>query len=279
MRRTPLRALGVGARGPRPMARKTRRERWFARYAARAVLVLFLLASLAWAGHDLPTRLRALPLFSVQHVEVVGANLSEVGELARAAGLAMRARVGQLDLQTAAGRLLALPMVEDAQLSWLPPDGVRIRVIERKPVAVVSVDARYGVDRDLWCFPLPLTARVEDLPVITGVAPAAVTGGGRSAEPALKEAVRVVEALTALEPALAAQVTEVAMTPEGADLVLVDGRRRVRLGRDRYESKLRVVRAVLDDLAHRGETFEEIDARFEDYRRGARSWSHLRRGP
>jgi hypothetical protein len=51
------------------------------------------------------------------------------------------------------------------------------------------------------------------------------------------------------------------MTPEGIDLVLRNGR--VRLGRGRYEDKLRVVLMVLDDLASRSETYAEIDVRFK----------------
>jgi hypothetical protein len=79
--------------------------------------------------------------------------------------------------------------------------------------------------------------------------------------PAVGEAIRVLDALGATDPALASQVAEVAMTPEGIDLVLRNGR--VRLGRGRYEDKLRVVLMVLDDLASRSETYAEIDVRFK----------------
>ncbi len=244
------------------MARRARRGRRFVRYIVGAVGVGAALAALAWSGHALPSSLAQMPLFSVGRVEVVGAGLPEVGELVAAAGLAAQERVGQLDLQAAAERLLALPPVRKADLTWLPPDRVRIRITKREPVALLSLDQTYGVDRDLWCFTIPSDALPTGLPMVTGVSPSGVAPSGRLTNPAVGEAIRVVDALGATDPALASQVAEVAMTPEGIDLVLRNGR--VRLGRGRYEDKLRVVLMVLDDLASRSETYAEIDVRFRE---------------
>jgi cell division protein FtsQ len=116
--------------------------------------------------------LRSSPLVAVQRVQISGVHGAEAAEIETALGGAAR-RMTTLDVNVATLRaaVAAFPVVRDLSVSASFPHGLRIRVIEQPPVAVLTVGgARTAVAADgVVLGPALLTdlRSVGSLPAIT----------------------------------------------------------------------------------------------------------------
>jgi hypothetical protein len=136
---------GTRARGPAP-----ERSRW-ARHAAVAPAVLAVLAAIYGAPHAAEwtqARLRRAP-FLVEHVEVQGLERIEAAELRDALAPARGVPLVDLDGAAVAAAVAAHPWVAEVTTLRWPPDTLRVRVVEREPLAVVGLGdaAPHAVDR------------------------------------------------------------------------------------------------------------------------------------
>lgn len=101
------------------------------RAAAAVLLVLGVLAGC--------TALYRSPLFTVKRVEVVGAEHSGVARVRKLAAVPADATLIRFPADEVAERVGADPWVASVTVSRLFPDGMRIRVIERRAVAMADV--------------------------------------------------------------------------------------------------------------------------------------------
>ncbi|MEV0155031.1 FtsQ-type POTRA domain-containing protein [Micromonospora sp. NPDC050686] len=141
VRRWQLVRAGTDAVPPstrRFMARARQRRMRAALPWAVAAGVLALAGLVAWT-------LLGTGLFGVRQVRVEGAKLVTPVEVREAAGVPDDQPLARVDLAAAARRIGALPPVERATVRRDWPDGLVIRVVERKPVAAVPQGERYAV--------------------------------------------------------------------------------------------------------------------------------------
>jgi len=138
--------VGTRARGPEPEAGA------LARHLAIVPGVLALLGAIAVAPHALDEasrRLRAAP-FLVERIELQGLERVAATELREALAPARGVPLVDLDVASLVGSVEAHPWVaEAAALRW-PPDTLRVRVVEREPLAVTAAGeagALHAVDR------------------------------------------------------------------------------------------------------------------------------------
>jgi len=140
------RMAGTKARGPSPERGR------LARHAAVAPGVLAVLAVIYLAPHGAAwarARLRQAP-FLVERVEVQGLERIAAAELYDALAPARGVALVDLDGAAIAGALGEHPWVAQATTLRWPPDTLRVRVVERVPLAVTRAGeaARpYAVDR------------------------------------------------------------------------------------------------------------------------------------
>ncbi|MDO8915381.1 MAG: FtsQ-type POTRA domain-containing protein [Coriobacteriia bacterium] len=136
---------GVGEQRPRTRAEREAHERRSARDAKlvtqrrkvqvrAAAVVLVVLGVVAGCG-----ALYRSPLFKVTRVEVVGAAHVGAGRIRTLAAVPSDATLIRFPADAVAGRVGKDPWVASVTVSRLFPDGMRIRVIERQPVAMVDV--------------------------------------------------------------------------------------------------------------------------------------------
>lgn len=174
-------------------AQATRRLR-----VALAVLVVVLLAVGAWFA--LHSR-----IFAARVVTVVGAGHTPTAEIIAAAGLTDHPPLIDVTGAAAAG-VERLPWVATATVSREWPDGVRVTVVERTPVAAVALAAPAGtsalVDR---------TGRVlaDTAQVPAGLVTLGGTGAPGAPGTTLAGASAALRVAASLPKAFAAQVTEV----------------------------------------------------------------------
>lgn len=183
---------------PRIRARRAEVLRGQARRRLRvalAVVALILLAAGCWA-------LLHSRVFSARVITVVGAVHTPASEIVTAAGLADHPPLIDVGGTTAAG-IERLPWVEHATVAREWPDGVRITVVERTPVAAIS-------DGSSWVLVArsgKVLARTDDPPAslvrVTGAIPGAPGTTLTTGRPALTVA-------ATLPPAFKGQVSSVA---------------------------------------------------------------------
>lgn len=161
------------------------------------------------------------PLLPVDKVEVVGnrhitrqavlalADVPENATLVRFPGAAVAKRVG------------ASPWVASVSVSRVFPSGMRIRVTERAPVAIVdAVDTMWLIDSSGMVIAKPTTETSETIPVIRDVPGLDPKAGRRTTSEPLLNAVKV---LTGMDPQLVRNVRSIsAPTVDGAVLVRAD---------------------------------------------------------
>jgi cell division protein FtsQ len=184
--RNPLRPGGRRDPQTRSRRRFVRRQwlrRWLRwRYVIGSVLLVVLTVAGIWLVF-------VSSVLTVKHVEVQGESLLSRRQVLAAAQVPQGTHLAQLDLEAIRSRVAALAPVRRVDVSRDWPDGVLIRVTERKAVAVVSIGGGYqAMDADGVLF------RSYPRPPV-GM-PRVVSSAGTSSA-ALAEAGRVISALPA----------------------------------------------------------------------------------
>lgn len=176
---------------------------------ALAVLGALGLAGGAWG-------LLHSPLFSARVVTVVGSARTPAAAVVAAAGLAGRPPLLDVNAAAAAAAVDRLPWVRRARVVRQWPDGVRITVVDRRPVAAVALGPPGRgwalLDRSGRVLALQ-PARPASLEEVSAPAASARPGAPGSTTGAYSAALRVV---VTLPPAFRAQVSEVVQGRGGA---------------------------------------------------------------
>jgi cell division protein FtsQ len=192
----------------RRFARRQWARRWLSlRYVVAVVLLLALVGTSVYLVFFSAT-------LQVKRVEVSGNSLLSDARVRDAAGIPVGDQLALVDLRRAAARVGALAEVRSVDVTRTWPDAVRVRVVERTPVAVVDLGGRIlGLDADGVVF-REYRAVPKEMPRIRPG-----TGAGTDA---LKEAATVVAALPG---ELTGRVDHVEVaTVDQITLVLRDGR-------------------------------------------------------
>lgn len=108
------------------------------------------------------------PLFTVQNIEVKGNFISTKDEIKQMADIPTGGRLAQVDIVKAAERVRLNPLFENVVVSRSYPSSVVINVEERTPVAFISSDQLYAIDRHGVIMPRLKPKLVYNVPVITG---------------------------------------------------------------------------------------------------------------
>jgi cell division protein FtsQ len=212
------------------------------RVAAAALCCATLLSPL-WG----PSVLRHWSVFRVERVEVSGVHLLAPHEVLAASGIHAASNVWD-DPEPWRDALRAHPVVRDATVERVFPTGLRIRVEERRPVALVeSGTLRPATDRGEVLPVDPAHARV-DLPLVRVDARADAAVADAQRLTLLREAGH----LARMDPALVSRVSEI-RSAGAHDVLLVLGQPSVELllPPAATPERLRQLRAVLEDLEQR----------------------------
>ncbi|HEY8532168.1 MAG TPA: FtsQ-type POTRA domain-containing protein [Limnochorda sp.] len=197
-------------------------------------------------------------LFTLTDVEVVGAETIDPDLIRQMSGLVPGESLLTLDPKAVEERILREVRLADVEVTRRWPHGVRVRVTERRPVALLPMDSGWlAVDADGVLFPADPSWSGR-LPTLTGIDPGSGLPGTRLDEPAPQ----LLALLTGPGLALFQRISELHLAEDGTvDLYLQDPVR-VRLGPlDAAADKFPVLLAVLKDLDARGAKAGEIDLR------------------
>src|SRR5690606_37060102 len=121
-------------------------------------------ATAAWGG-QVPDALVDLEIFHVREVEVRGVRYLDRETVVELLGLEPGASVWG-DVSAWAERVAAHPLVEDVEVRRRVPNGLRVLVTERTPIALAPTPTLEPLDAEGYRLPLDPGEYRLDLPVI-----------------------------------------------------------------------------------------------------------------
>ena len=155
---------------PNDIARLRRNQRQI--QVARLVIVLrnaafvaLLVAGIVWAWRRTQSDAR----FAVKHIEIEGAAHTPRAAIDRVAQNYVGLNLFQIDIERVQRDLGGLGWISRINIEKKLPDTLRIKIIERKPVALVRVGERltYADEQGVPFASLSVAAGDDDLPLIT----------------------------------------------------------------------------------------------------------------
>lgn len=214
--------------------------------ARYALLILGGLTAALALAISIPQVLRRLEFFRIRRVEIAGTQYLAPTEIISALGLHPRSSVFD-DLLSASRELRALPGVRSAVVTRRLPGTLEVVVEEAVPVALAPRGPRLTLlDSSGTLLPFDPAATAPDLPI------AASADSGIA---------RVLASIRAVEPQLFARIETARRFQDGVN-VEIEGGRRLRFSPAVTAEDIRAVTAVAEDLARRGRSYGELDARF-----------------
>jgi cell division septal protein FtsQ len=257
-RRPFWRMRGRGARG-RQVPRTLGGARMLRRLALVA-LALSVPAALAAAGWWLLTS----PAFSVQTVEVRGAQQASSDRILEAANIAPGTSLFTLHPRRIVQGVERLPEVERAELIRELPNRVTLVVEERKPFTLVHAGRLHWIDETGRVLGRETQAVTPPAPVISGLSEAELSSLGGAPNGKARDAVRLIRALLRSGSPLGAEISEIDMgSADGPVLYTVTGVE-VRLGAEEWEERLGRLEGVLAQKGAREGAIRSVDLRFRD---------------
>jgi cell division protein FtsQ len=226
------------------------------------LLGLLAVGLLAYAGRDRLARTAPYRmLFVVPRVSVEGCVYLGEAEVRQAAGLARPTDFLRVDLKRARGRLAKAPRVESATIERAFPRRIVIRVVERRPVAIVRGGRLFETDARGVILPPLVSGVLPDVPIVYGVRVADARPGKAITDGDFARALRHLAALSRPEVGLAVPVSQVDVTDADRTVVtLAEGGVDVVLPREPPILRtLSALRVVLADLETRGQSASTID--------------------
>ncbi len=244
------------ARKDSPEAPFLRRGGVVPRRGRRPAILRFVLLGLVVVGASAGLlRFLSGPRFALRRFEITGNTRVRTEELLTVASGWSGRNLLALDLAPIASRLSGHPWIESVTLSKRFPDGLSIRVAERRAVALFRDDRGFwwvGTDGNLIASYDPRRDRAEYV----------IVSGERRCLP---EAVGLIEDLRGARPDYVAALSEIASLPDGG-FGMMDAifRKPVRVLRADAPAKIRALLDARAFVESRGWEARAIDLRFAD---------------
>ena len=205
--------------------------------------------------------------FYTRRIEVSGNELLTKDEILDLAGLTPQSSIWKRDLCQITQGIRRNPFVESAEVARLLPDVLRIRITEKRPVALLNLQGTfYCIDGDGLVLPSK-PGKLYDLPVISGDFQGGVSIGRRAGGKRVQEGLGFLMFVFRSRPEMYSRISEVVVgKPEGIILYTSKAGVPVRVGTGGYIRKILYLEAILDKLAASKNlsSVHYIDLRFED---------------
>jgi cell division protein FtsQ len=230
--------------------------------AALAATVLGVAGTAPLWGPDLGRKVEWL---EVRRVEVSGTRLLPPHEVLAAAGFGAGHHLLD-ELATHEAALLAHPVIQDVSIRRRFPHTLRVRVTEKRPVALVASPTLALATAGGEILPLAPTDVPMDLPLVRG------TLDDSASAVSTRRVLAEVERLTALAPAFMMEISEIRLVTADAVLHLLHPRADILLPLGASLERVEEMRRVLADVDRRLATGEagarrtrtQIDLRYDE---------------
>lgn len=232
---------------------RTKKKRARKKKRPRLLFILIVLIAIVIGGFYI----LSLPIWKIQEVVVSGANMLSAEEIRDLSGVPISDNLFFTSFARVRSNLSRISAIKQFHIYRIPPATVYIKIIERKPIAIVMLKDKSAVVDEEGCIlnrNANLTLNVPnmtDLPVISGVGTA--------------EFSQVSELVVELSKLLGSR--RIQLETGGAEKInlLLDDILRVKIGRDEdIKRKMEVFKALLKVIEGRWTEVEYVDVRFPD---------------
>ena len=204
---------------------------------------------------------------TLSRLEVEGNDFFKTQEILDQGGIQSSANLHRLALEGVQARLEANPFLESVQVHKTYPNRLVLRVAEKQPVALLSVEgALYCIDRDGLVLPAR-PGRLYQLPLISGRFEGGVQTGVRAGGRWVEEGLSLIRTVLAERPELYDKISEVVVGhPKGMLVYTADCSVPVWFGTGGVSEKIRYLEAIYAELSSKNQ-FQQvkyIDLRYED---------------
>ncbi len=232
------------------------------------VIMLLSLSALAW-GYNAITRYleTARAAFKLEQIEISGNEILSKAEVLKQLGLVEKGvRLLEIDPATVKSKLSKLAFIRSVSVVHSLPSTLRIRIVERKPVAFVYGRGLNLVDDEGFILPLPKSAHVWHLPVIRNLGEKLGIQGAYALSPKLYRAVDILAFINRLQAPLPALVSELDFSNDAyLNIVLTQGAGVLKVDYTKYEEQLYKASGFFRDYVDFDKTpFQYVDVRFKD---------------
>ncbi|NWF92669.1 MAG: FtsQ-type POTRA domain-containing protein [Syntrophaceae bacterium] len=226
----------------------------------RVTFGLLLLFFLLFTGHRVYLHLLEDPFFRVREVEVEGNQKIPREALLSLAGLEEVSNLFSLRLKEVARRLASHPWVEEVEVRKVFPSKVRIKIEERRPVAILQLEELYYIDAAGLIFS-PVGERDEyNYPVLTGLTREALEKEPVETKRLIAKALELLRILEKERVFPPEEISEIHMERiYGIRCFTKTQGIEVRMGWEEFGEKLRRLSVIWSDLKRRGVSAVSID--------------------
>jgi cell division protein FtsQ len=106
--------------------------------------------------------------FTVSGVQVQGASIIPAAEIIKRCGIKEKMKTYKIKTDSVTAAMMTDSRIESVKLIRKIGGGIVLKIIERKPVALVNLGVIFQVDRNGMLFPLA-SGILSDLPIVSGV--------------------------------------------------------------------------------------------------------------
>ncbi len=239
--------------GPKPPGRikKALSSAWTGtRIIVAILLVVAASVGAAWGAKAYITK---SPRFSVKTITVEGASKLSPEAIAKAGGVAVGANVFSVDLDQARRAIEKEPYVAEATVTRKLPNTITIKVVERQPAILVSLeDKLFLATQEGHVFKELAAEDVYDLPVVTGIKPDTAVNDRDGLTLLVRRALDVIDEVNKTSIAKRYPVQEIHLEVDGTCELIV-GREgiSIHLGSPPFKGKLEQADRVLAEIQKR----------------------------
>jgi cell division protein FtsQ len=204
----------------------------------------------------------------VSKIVVTGARVVDVGEIIQLAHVKPGTKMYELDLMVIQKDVVSHYFLKDVVVERDLPSTLKISVVERSPIAMVTGNELLYFDSEGVVLPHSLSHEIFDLPVISNVPQGvAISVGSIVRHPDVAEALSILSTAKLVNKELYHLISEVRLR-NGGDLIFftADGGVPVLFGRGNPAEKLLRLEAFWADVihGHSAQNLQYIDLRYDD---------------
>jgi len=223
------------------------------------LLGIITLSALAFRWHE---------ALVVEKVWVEGNEVITTDEIVKMSGIQFGQKSSAAESWALRLKMMNNAYIKDAIVRHELPDCVSITITERKPIALLQKGELLGIDEDGVILPHVVSAKLANLPVISGFSGMANSAPGMVVgDSTIREALQIIQSASAISASAGQLISELRINDEGEFvLYTVDYGIPVFLGRGYYAEKFALLASFWEEVAHPevARRLASVDVRFKD---------------
>ncbi len=230
----------------------------------KATKLVLIIAVLAFIWRLVYGYMMETPLLALREVTIEGCQKTSEKDILSMTQLDRRRNILSIDLAELRNKVEANPWIEQAEIRRVFPDRISMKIIERKPAAIILLDRLYYIDGQGVIFAGVPKDRQIDHPILTGLDPDDFKVHPDQSWGLVSKALWLVKLIEAGEFLSQRDISEIHMDKAlGMNLYSNDGAIEIKLGLDHYEAKLRRLERVWRHLREKSLKPAYIDCNYE----------------